>query len=308
MATDTTVSDRRWIGPQSPSDTKFRRRMRWHQSWYRHEVLGVPYGNGPNAKSTTAYGNMLGADSAERGMNFLSPGIHSLAEGRIAEAHGAVEPFRLRRNLLSSQAMCFNLFGELALDHELATKLARSVWGDHVGRVTSVRFEWAPGPPADYLDDATAFDAIIEYEAFDGMRGFVGVETKLTEPFSEGAYDGEKYRRWMTPDAPWHADAASEVAEVAHNQLWRDHLLAWSLLRHPNSEYRHGRLCVVYHGDDHDTREVVGGYRRLLQDETTFQSLELADIVSAWRPDGGEWLSMFEERYLALPKSQAFAS
>ena len=37
--------------------------------------------------------------------------------------------------------LCFNLFGELAVDHGLATALARCLWGDHVHRVTSVRFE-----------------------------------------------------------------------------------------------------------------------------------------------------------------------
>ena len=183
MADNTLPSDRTGIGPQSTSDTRFRRRMRLHQSWYRHEVLCVPYGSGPNPSSTTPYGNMLDGESAEQGLNFLSPGIHSLAKERIAEAHGAVASFRLLRNMLTSQAMCFNLFGELALDLELATVLARSLWGDHVVDVTSVRFEWAPSPRGDYLDDRTAFDAVIEYEAADGQRGFIGVETKLTEPF-----------------------------------------------------------------------------------------------------------------------------
>ncbi len=302
---DNTHGDRTGIGPQSSSDTKFRRRMRLHQSWYRKEVLRVPYGTGPNESSSTSYGNMLDAASAERGLNFLSPGIHSLARERIAEGQGAVDPFRLLRNMLTSQAMCFNLFGELALDHGLATALVRCLCGEHVRLVTSVRFEWAPDPRVEYLDDATAFDAFIEYEASDGTPGFVGVETKLTEPFSEKVYDGEKYRRWMTPDSPWRADAASEASEVARNQLWRDHLLAWSMLRHPDSKFRHGRLAVVFHGEDLDTRRVVDGYRRLLRDETTFQSLELADVVSAWRPEAGEWLSTFEERYLALSQSQA---
>ena len=104
--------------------------MRLHQSWYRKEVLRVPYGTGPNESSSTTYGNMLDAASAERGLNFLSPGIHSLARERIEEGQGAVDPFRLLRNMLTSQAMCFNHFGELALDHGLATALARCLWGN----------------------------------------------------------------------------------------------------------------------------------------------------------------------------------
>ena len=36
-------NDRMVIGPQAASDKKWlTRRMRLHQSWYRHEVLRVP--------------------------------------------------------------------------------------------------------------------------------------------------------------------------------------------------------------------------------------------------------------------------
>ena len=242
--------DRMDLGPPVKSDTGFRRRIRLHQAWYRRDVIGVPYGTGPFPSSKTAYGNMLDEDGERDGENFLTPRIRSVAEKRISAGYGTVDEFRLRRNMLSSQPMCFNLFGELACDVDLATVLARALWGDHVRKVTSVDFEWAPLPPADYLDDRTAFDAFIDYEASDGKRGFVAIETKLTEPFSRKVYKGSKYRRWMTQDAPWREDAADEVAHISHNQLWRDHLLAWALLKRPGSEYRHGRLAVVFHGKD----------------------------------------------------------
>ena len=64
---------------------------------------------------------------------------------------GAVEEFRLMRNMLSSQPMCFNLFGKLALNHDMATDMVRTLWGAHVKRVTDVRFEWAPQPTGEYL-------------------------------------------------------------------------------------------------------------------------------------------------------------
>lgn len=107
--------DRSGIGPQCGSDDAFRRRMRLHQSWYRDQVLCVPYSTGPRKSDRTFYGNMLTEESANAGLNFLIPGIFALARQRIAEGPGA-EPFRLQRNMLSSQPMCFNLFGALALD------------------------------------------------------------------------------------------------------------------------------------------------------------------------------------------------
>ena len=101
----------RGIGPEVKSDTIFRRRMRRHQGWYRDHVLGVPYGRGPNRRQGKPLGNMLTKASAELGLNFLTWGIFEVAKRRIDKGTGAVDPYRLLHNMLSSQPMCFNLFG-----------------------------------------------------------------------------------------------------------------------------------------------------------------------------------------------------
>lgn len=277
--------------------------MRLHQSWYRDRVLGVPFGTGPWVSSTTRYGNMLAEESANAGLNFLTPGIYALAKQRIAEGRGAVEPFRLLRNMLSSQPMCFNLLGELALDHDNAIELVRSLWRTGAS-VTDVRFEWAPKPASSYLNDRTAFDAFIEYETNDGRMGFIGIETKLSEPFSRKEYDRDEYRRWMMEDSPWRLDAGDKVSNTRHNQLWRDHLLAWAMLRQSDSKYAEGRLTVLFHPRDYRCREAVEGYRRLLRDDATFSAFDLATVVAAWKPLADEWVSKFEQRYLALENSR----
>ena len=297
-------SERRGIGPQSKSDDVFRRRMRLHQSWYRDQVLCVPYGTGPGKTSSTCYGNMLTDESASCGLNFVTPGIFGLAKQRIEERTGAVEPFRLTRNMLSSQPMCFNLFGELALDLGNAAELVRALWGISLKRVTCLRFEWAQAPMSEYLNDRTAFDAFIEYEMADGRRGFIGIETKLSEPFSQKEYDRCEYRRWMTKGSPWRADAGDQVSKARHSQIWRDHLLAWAMLRHPESNYAEGRLTVVYHPDDHRCRKVIDGYRALLDSEATFSAFDLATVMAAWKPLAGEWLAKFEQRYVTLAASE----
>ena len=275
--------------------------MRRHQAWYRDRAHKVPCGTGPNLWDTRILGNMLTEESANKGLNFFTPGIVELAKNRIAKEEGAVEPFRLLRNMLSSQPMCFNLFGEPARDLELATALTRALWGNRIARVVNVRFEWAPEPAAEYLNDRTAFDAFIEYETADGNPGFIGIETKLSEPFSPKRYDGQKYRCWMTADSPWRPGA--DVAATRHNQLWRNHLLAWSLLRHPQSKYTQGGVTVVYHPEDRRCRSVIEGYKALLRDDSTFAAFDLNEIVSAWKPLAGDWLRDFERRYLALDES-----
>ena len=294
--------DRSGIGPQYGKDDDFTRRMRLHQSWYRDRVLRVPYGTGPGRSDKTFYGNMLTEESANAGLNFLSPGIFELAKQRT-EGPGA-EPLRLLRNMLSSQPMCFNLFGALALDLGNAANLVQALWGISASHVTCIRFEWAPEPAAEHLDDKTAFDALIEYETDGGRMGFIGIKTKLSEPFSLKKYDRKEYRRWMTEDAPWRTDAGGQVSRTRHNQLWRDHLLAWAMLRHPDSKYAEGRLTVVYHPKDRHCRNVIDGHCGLLRDKATFSAFDLATVVAAWKPLAEEWLSRFEQRYLTLEISE----
>ncbi len=291
------------IGPQYQRDDEFTRRMRRHQSWYRARVLRVACGTGPSPSSRTSYGNMLDGHAASRGLNFLTPDIFQLARQRAAAGTGAVDEFRLMRNMLSSQPMAFNLFGKLALNHDLATEMVRALWGAHVKRVTDVRFEWAPQPADEYLDDRTAFDVFVEYEGDGGHAGFIGIEVKLTEPFSQRRYDKPTYRRWMTLNSPWRVASHEAVADIEHNQLWRDHLLAWSMLRHPSRRFRSGHLSVVFHPEDHRCRAVVDRYRTLLRSQATFSAFDLSQAISAWRPFAGEWLQTFAERYLALDTS-----
>ena len=291
------------IGPQYKRDDEFSRRMRLHQSWYRAHVLRVPYGTGPDRPSRTPYGNMLTEDSAARGVNFLSADIFELAKQRVARRTGAVQECRLMRNMLASQPMCFNLFGPLALNHERATEMVRALWGTHVKRVTNLEIEWAPQPAGEYLNDKTAFDVFIEYEDDGGMAGFIGIEVKLQEPFSQDHYDKPTYRRWMTPESPWRVESHDAVADIHHNQLWRDHLLAWSMLQHSSGQYRSGHFSLVFHPADRRCRHVLAHYRTLLRSEDRFSAFDLAQVVAAWRPFDGDWLEAFAERYLALSAS-----
>jgi hypothetical protein len=156
---DATIPD---YGPQSPSDNAFAGRMRFHQSWYRATVLEVPYGTGPTPRAKTEYGNMLTAEDAAKGLNFLTPAIFAAVKARLAETEGLIEEFRLLRNMLSSQPLCFNLFGYLGLHLDLATRLMEALFPGEVKRVTRVVVEHAPAPRAEYLNDRTAFDAFEE--------------------------------------------------------------------------------------------------------------------------------------------------
>jgi hypothetical protein len=287
------------LGPQSSSDGAFAAEMRLHQSRYRHERLQVPCGTGPRRGSTRHYGNMLRPADGARGCNFLTPEIFAVVQERLAQDTDRVEPFRLLHNMLSSQPMCFNLFGPLVRDPALASRLVSALLGQEV-EVVEVRIEHAPSPAEEYLADRTSFDAFIVYDGPVG-RGFVGIETKLTEPFSQKSYDRPEYRRWMRPGGPWREEASARVADIAHNQLWRDHLLAVALRDHPRSSFVEGRLVLVRHPGDESCGRVVAGYQELLvPGDTTLVDWPLDRLLAVWEgvaPERGAWLRAFRERY-----------
>jgi hypothetical protein len=207
--------------------------------------------------------------------------------------------------------MCFNLFGPLVDDLDLATTLMRSLLPGQVDRVRRVAIEFAPEPAAEYLADRTAFDAFVEYRRPDGKLGCLGVETKLSEPFSQRHYDGPSYRRWVQlPGSPWRPEASALLDSVPHNQLWRDHLLAVAMRCHPRSPYAESRLLLVRHPLDSSCARITAAYRALLRaEDDTFVELPLVTLLDCWTqlplPEAHTtWLSDFRRRYLDLGASE----
>lgn len=303
------------LGPQYARDDEFTARMRLHQSWYRAERLRVACGTGPLAQDTERYGNMLQREDGERGLNFLTPEIAALAVRRQQELPAFLERHRLLCNMLSSQPMCFNLFGPVALDAALAPRLMSALLDEKVSRVLRVVIEHAPEPPSRYLDDRTSFDAYVELERADGTRGFVGIETKLTEPFSAERYslaDRPAYAKWVgRADAPWLADRRNSLEDIGHNQLWRDHMLAFALATENAAEVGSGALVLVRHPDDRRCTASVTSYQRCLREGcSTLIDRPLDDVVRRWAPviagtPYEKWLAAFRERYVDLSGSSS---
>lgn len=295
------------LGPQCTWDYFFKRRMRIHQSWYRANVLKLPYGTGPNPGDTSYYGNMLTRSDGEAGLNFINQEIYEVVLDRIAQSTGAVEKFRLLHNMLSSQPLCFNLFGPLVRDYDLAKTLLQTLVPERISEVTRVEIEWSPKPAMDYLNDHTAFDAFIEYRATDGQLFGLGIETKLSEPFSQKMYDRLEYRRWMQlPNSPWLSESWNKVQAIGHNQLWREHLLAVAIHSQPHSPYAQVRLLLVHHSEDQECIRNFSNYKSLLRaEDNSLFSLSLDQIVERWSPvvtkeDQKQWLISFKDRYIDL--------
>lgn len=296
----------------APNDSRFAARMRFHQSWYRHYVLHLSPGANPAARGHI-YGNMLRDKDGTAGRNFLTDDIHKLAEKRMSDKTGTVECERLRRNMLSSQPMCFNLFGPAANDPSFGTQLFSGLPGLPSDiQVRKICFEFAPDRTT-HLDDKTAFDAFVDYARPGGSRGFIAIETKLTEPFSRASYDfAPRYSQWKkTPGWWWKHGTEVAFADKSVNQIWRNHLLAFAHLHQRNNVYSEGYCAVVYHEDDTACSDALRRYRYQLREEALATLLDwpLGNVIDRWSEESmpsvhRKWIDGFRRRYLTLEESQ----
>ena len=222
---------------------------------------------------------------AAAGLNFLTPQIFSVARARIAQG-GGVEPFRCLHNMLSSQPMCFNLFGPLVGDLSLATQVhacaasRRSRRGDR-----SPHRVRAPPPLMSTSAIARRSMRSSRTPRPDGEPAFLGIETKLTEPFSPAEYQKHTYRLLTECDGSlWRREAWATMSSSEWNQLWRNHLLVEAMCRHPRAtQGRRGRSVLVRHPGDPSVAGVVASYRSFLEAPgETFCDWPLDVVVEAF--------------------------
>ena len=294
-----------WNAPelQVDSDSAWRAKYRLLQSWYRETVLDVPPGIGGRGRLV---GSMLATEAVQDrpGLNFLTQEIADYVEQRIPQiqrAGGTIDVDRVRRNMLSSMPLCFNLFGYLRGHAADAAAVLGDKLGLDIATIDQIGVEDAP-PADEHLGDRTAFDALIGYRTRGGQRGFLAVETKYTDEFSKRQYEAESYTRLTEdPKSGFRAGAAEHLKGRATNQVWRNALLALSL-RH-KGKYDLGHAVVIACRGDSGAEKAVAGLRsELVEPESLIRSVALEELVDAFvaRPATKAWALEFRRRYLDL--------
>ncbi len=270
--------------------TEFRRRMRFHQAQWR-EANGYPIGSQPYAPRPGAPARLMGSRlpidySRETGVNLLGAAAREAARARtsVIEPHQSFDHQRLWADLLSSEALAFNLFGDLAADHALADRAVHTWWPDVPGRLSDVRFAHSPGrlDPA-WLNSLRAFDAAFVHDRDDGTHAIVAINTKYHERAkSEIPKPSNRRRNLEVAErsgvfAPGVAETLMERSELA--VMWLEHLLLLSMLQHPNGAWTWGRYVVVHPAGNSDVTDGCARYRDLLIDHSTFSSLTLEELL-----------------------------
>ena len=300
MATDIDDEARR-LHAYVSTDNPFQRLARVRQARWRErrelpigEHRGRPLGSRlpmPYARDTLA--------------NYLTAGIRDVVRAEVIDAKkGAGKLYgqpRIFNDLLSSQPLCFNLFGELQRDLELASRVVARLTDGRVARVTRIEFEHSPGRRhPKYTGDRSAFDVFVEYVAVGGARGFLGVGVKYHEGLGDPAAEHRpRYDEVATVMGAFRPDAIAKLRAKPLQQIWRDHLLVGSLVADKDAGYDEGQFVFLSPAENERCRDAVVAYRACLSNDATFAAWTLGHVVRVLRAEvAATWVNELATRYL----------
>lgn len=292
-----------------PSDSRFMAAARLLQALWREEkALPIGVHRNPRGKRRKL-GSRLDDESGKQGRNFLTPEIARLAfrESVYREIGAMIDQERLWTNMLSSQPLCFNLFGGLKLDADKANQFFRHLLPDYVASVEGIIFEHSPGRgnPA-YTDDHTAFDVFVTCTTLAGHKGFIAIEVKYSESMSEPpATMRPRYEELTGMVGVFREPAAHALRGTSLQQLWREHMLSRVMIE--SGLYDQGRFIVIYPAQNNNCAAAVNAYSTHLASDdpvvSGFQSVTFETCLDTLRAIGDdETAAALHERYLDFGK------
>ena len=272
--------------PNDPPMTRFRRTARYHQTIWR-EAREYPIGSQPHRPRPDQLARPVGSRieldyAVSTGANLITPAALDAARTRTSfiEPHQSLDHQRLWADLLSSEALAFNLFGDLANDSDAATSLVHGWFPDAPGPVTEIRFAHSPGRlDPSYLNSLRAFPVAAIVDAGDGRRGIVAIDIK--------------YHELMKPETPKPANRARNLEVASRSGIFRDgstealtrrsamcetwleHLLLLSMLQHPHAGWTWGRYVVLHPADNTNVVRTLDDYRDRLTDPASVTTITL---------------------------------
>jgi hypothetical protein len=204
----------------------------------------------------------------------------------MVEPHQSLDHQGLWADLLSSEALAFNLFGDLAADLDRADRAVHAWMPDAPGRVSEIRFAYSPGRlDPQWLNSLRAFDAAVVLDRDDGSHGIVGIDAKYHERLK--AEQPKPENLWRTGEVhdrsgafrPEAFDAVKGRSELC--LIWLEHLLLLSMLQHPSGTWTWGRYLVVHPAGNPDMAGLSARYRELLADPSTFTSMTIEELLDS---------------------------
>jgi hypothetical protein len=316
------------LGPVYTKGSSYRARAEARQREYRARTLNVDHG---------AHGHFLAQAAAKAGRNFILREAFDAAHARQRAGKG-VAP-RTFENMLSSQAMCFNLFAPLKTRLALAAEALRP-FVPRLAEVRSIEIEHTP--KGDVFNDQAGrggvdCDVFIEGTNTNGESLILVVETKFVEPeFSVCGFRKSGRDKDVCPDdvrvranrdaclyvhkkhyAYWkRSDEHELLAEDAlpdagcpfagaQWQLWVNYALAHEEAKRRGAKDVRFAVCTSAKNDELlEGGKVLGGFRSLLQRPDAIHLVDLdallARVEDIAPPELHAWAAGLSARYRGI--------
>lgn len=283
------------------TDSAFQQRARLLQALWR-EQCGLPIGT----HRGKPLGSRIDAGHARATLaNFLTDGIREVVRHAVIGAGRTqdqlIDEDRLFSNLLSSQPLCFNLFGELARDLDLSTRVFHELAPERVERVLSIAFEYSPGRgDLRFTGDRSAFDVFVTYDSPGGKRGFLGIEVKYHEALGDPAAEHRPRYDAVADAMGCFVAERDALKEQPLQQIWRDHLLAGALVA-ANVGFDEGRFVFLAPEGNSACWRAIASYRERLVSDDSLVAWTLEAVIRAVRAaTSAPWVDELAARYVGL--------
>lgn len=301
------------------TDNKYQAYYRYLQSLWRASN-NIPVKKNEWQSDNEVYGNYTSDPQA----NFMTEGICSLVDYELSPENKGdrlIEETRLRSNLLSSQPLCFNLFGELKLHLDKALQFFNILYDNYFKSIYKIEFEYNPARRDPRLTgDRSAFDVFVEYTTIAGKKGFIGIEVKYSETLNEGAITVDDILNKQFCDEPrtrrdryrelseglFAETSYEELEQLPAFQIWRDHLLAVSMCKAFPEKYDEGLFLFLAPYSNKNCRDGVEKYKKLLLNpdggiDTHFCYAWLEEYIETLDKVFDEvWTKNMKKRYLGI--------
>lgn len=301
---------KKYLAYEQIDKTQFQRRARILQSIWR-EQNGYLCGFHNSRGTPRLLGSRLEMPWAKETLgNFLTEGIKEVVRAEVLDKSRSKGKLygrpRIFNDLLSSQPLCFNLFGELQRSKELASTLVSQLTNGRFIEVMAVEFEYSPSrSDGRYTNDRSAFDVYLECKTASGGRGFIGIEVKyhenLNDPVANTRVEYDKVANMM---GCFHPLSLESLKKKPLQQVWRDHLLSGAIRLVDG--YEDALFVVLFPKDNDACQTVVNAYRSTLVDSSSFDSWYIEDVLNVLsRHTSEEWPRLVYDRYCRFDKVDA---
>ena len=300
-------------------ESEFSRRRRFHQGWYRAFILNLPMGLHPVKKEANKGIRSCNTINIEEhnNANFITKEIVDCVEEEVRNKDkrqngGIIEENRLFTNLLSSQPLSFNVFGQFyKTPNELLPVIKKYV---DVDRIVEIHFEYAPN----YSLDCSSYDvSFICYKA--NKKILLGIECKYVDKFSTSFLkkkdlvkrkkQRKEYERVFLNSDIFKEDF-NNYTNPKYVQLFRNDIMA--------QYYKQKKIFdIVYTGvlydSDDEIKHIINKYKSMIINQgNSFIVIEYSSLIKDYEElihkseKYSSWLNKLKERYFSLEKSEYY--